>query len=82
MTPKEFADLLEEIKKNYEIYNYYKDGRRTVKYVDCHYDSRDGLIWSITLRDITNSKEKEKNFQEKNCNKEKIIGWLNETTKI
>lgn len=55
MEPKDFAELLNYISENnawgekmYDVCSVRK--RRAIKYVDATYDSRDGLVWSITFR--------------------------------
>lgn len=76
MTPQEYLEFLAEIQENHAIYTMYDDRRIAVKYVDSCYDSRDNTIWSITLRDMTNTSEKSKTFAHKSCKSEVILKWL------
>lgn len=82
MSPKEFQKLLEYIKNNnsWGINMYatiHERNRKTVKYVDSSFDTRDGTIWRVTFRSVTG--EKDKSFRiESPEDIEKIYSWLNE----
>lgn len=82
MTPKQFSELLEYIKKNnswgekmYEINIERK--RRAIKYVDAIFDSRDGTIWSIKFRSQTHGKDKTFRIENENDIK-KLYEYLDE----
>lgn len=85
MTPKEYANLLEYIAQNncWGINMYgitVERKRKAIKYVEASFDSRDGIIWLITFRQIINSKEQEINFRiESKEDVDKIYSWLDET---
>lgn len=62
MSPTQFVELLQFIKKNnswgadmYDICQV--RNRRAIKYVDASFDSRDGSIWRIAFRQIIGHKE-------------------------
>ncbi len=84
MTPRQFAELLEYIKKNncwgpgmYEV--VHERNRKAVKYVDACFDSRDGLVWSITFREGANQ---DKSFRiESENDLKKVYAWLDEPFK-
>lgn len=82
MTPKEFQQLLEFVKENnsWGVNMYvinHEHNRKAVKYVDCCFDSRDGSIWSVSFRSVTD--EKDKSFRiESDKDIQKIYNWLNE----
>lgn len=82
MTPKQFSELLEYITANncwganmYEI--NHERNRKAIKYVDACYDSRDGMVWSLTFRSVTG--EEDKSFRIENENDlKKVYKWLDE----
>lgn len=48
MTPNEYVKLLDKINKDHSMMS--KKGR-SIKYVSCHYDTRDNSIYSVSLRE-------------------------------
>lgn len=82
MSPKEFQKLLEYIKNNnsWGINMYatiHERGRKAVKYVDCCFDTRDGMIWSVTFRSVSGGADK--TFRIENSDDiRKMYSWLDE----
>ena len=83
MTPLQMAELLSYIKDNncwgIGMYDVHTRHRKAIKYVDFCFDSRDGLVWSITFRTIVGGKEDSKHFsieEESDC--VAIKTWLDE----
>lgn len=84
MTIKQYTELLEYIFKNngWNI-NAISDNldcrKPMIKYVDSSFDTRDGYIWSIKLRDISAN---DKSFRvETDEEVSKIYEWLNKERK-
>lgn len=82
MTPKQFAELLDYIKENnswgdkmYEVCCV--RNRRSVKYVDAVFDSRDGTVWHITFRSSTCGENKVFRVENENDIK-KVYEYLDE----
>ena len=86
MTPNDFVKLLEYIKKNnswgQEMYDVIEvRHRKAVKYVDACFDSRDGTVFSITMRDVIchGSGEKDVSFRlDAPELVKKVYEWLDE----
>lgn len=86
MTIKELSEILEETKNNHgwnDLYTNHESGRKSTKYVDVCFDTRDGHIWRICFRDIVGGNRGDHNkdgvvFAHEKCTKEKILEWLNE----
>lgn len=83
MTIKQYAELLEYIFKNngWNI-NAIQDNldcrKPMIKYVDSSFDTRDGHIWSIKLRGMS----EEKSFRvETDEQLAKVYEWLNKERK-
>ena len=80
MSPKEYQELLEYVRKNnswgINMYATIRErNRKAVKYVDCCFDTRDGTIWNIIFRSVTG--EKDKSFRiETPEDIKKIYSWL------
>ena len=54
MTPKQLFELLKYIMENNswnKLYETHKRNRRAIKYTDFSFDSRDGKVWQVILRD-------------------------------
>lgn len=81
MSPSQLCELLNFIKENnswglnmYEI--NHERNRKSIKYIDFCFDSRDGQIWNINCRSITG--EPDKNFRiECQADLDKFYKWLN-----
>lgn len=76
MTPKEYAELLEFVLKNngwQDLYGRENLGKVPfIKYVTGHFDTRDGMVWSIIFQDGNGSKI----FNHENLTKENIMNYL------
>lgn len=54
MTPKQLFKLLKYIMENNswnKLMETHERNRRAIKYTDFSFDSRDGKVWQVTLRD-------------------------------
>lgn len=62
MTPNQFCQLLEYIKKNnswgINMYDLHMKNRKTIKYVIGNFDSRDGSVYRVEFKDITGEPDK------------------------
>jgi hypothetical protein len=82
MNIKQLFDLLNYVKANnswgidmYDI-NCIRN-RKSIKYIDFCFDSRDGTVWNLTCRSITG--EEDKSFIiESEADLNKFYEWLNE----
>lgn len=78
MTPQEYIKLLEYIQDNNGWKNSYQRNNLgevpLIKYVTSNYDTRDGEIWCIIIRD---GHRGSKIFTGSDLNKENIIRYLN-----
>lgn len=74
MNSKEYMWLLDTVRKYYSsVVN--KKGKK-IKYVSSHFDTRDGHIYYITMREWFNKETKE--FSHNECNIDNIMKWLGE----
>lgn len=82
MTIAKLCELLNFIKVNNSwgadmYYINHERNRKSIKYVDFCFDSRDGSIWHIKCRSITG--EPDKDFRiENQSDLDKFYEWLNE----
>ena len=82
MSPKEFQKLLEYVKNNnsWGINMYatiHERNRKAVKYVDCCFDTRDGMIWSVTFRSVSGGANKTFRIENSDDIRE-MYSWLDE----
>jgi len=75
MTSKEYAWLLDMVKK-YFSHVTNKNGKK-IKYISSNFDTRDGSIYYITMREWFNKDSKE--FSHDDCTLDNITKWLGET---
>lgn len=82
MTPKQLNELLEYIRENNSWGDKMFDincvrHRKAIKYVNCSFDSRDGLVWKLEFTSVTG--EPDKSFRiEKQEDILAVYDWLNE----
>lgn len=90
MTPKELAEILEEINNDYgwgcNMYTHSEEGKKSIKYVDTCFDTRDGKIWRVCFRDVIGGTKADYAkdgvvFAHAKCNKETILKWLRSINK-
>lgn len=82
MNIAKLCELLNFIKVNNSwgadmYYINHERNRKSIKYVDFCFDSRDGSIWHIKCRSVTGEPDKEFRIENQN-DLDKLYEWLNE----
>ena len=82
MNIAKLCELLNFIKVNNSwgadmYYINHERNRKSIKYVDFCFDSRDGSIWLIKCRTVTGESDKEFRIENQN-DLDKLYKWLNE----
>ena len=82
MTIAQLCELLNFIKVNNSwgadmYYINHERNRKSIKYIDFCFDSRDGSIWHIKCRSITGEKDKDFRIENKK-DLDSFYEWLNQ----